>query len=332
MRPGDVLISRMADPIGRACIVPRLPFRTVTAVDVSILRVDESVADRRFITHLCNSRLVRNQVDKVARGTTRSRITRIELGEIRIPLPGVFEQHRIAGQLEEAGHLRRIRRHALELSDAFMHAAFLELFGDPVRNTKGWDVERLEDVCASKGGIKAGPFGSSLKKEAYSKSGIRIYGQEQVIAGDFSIGDYYISLEMFEKFRSYEVRPGDLLLSLVGTFGKAVVVPEIIERGIINPRLLKISPLRDQLDSVFLAQLIQHPIVQASLERMSHGGTMGILNAGLLKEVRVIVPPLSLQRQFTALRTRHMRLRALQRESLRQTEHFFQTLRLAAVR
>jgi type I restriction enzyme S subunit len=57
VRPGDVLISRIADPIGRACIVPRLPFRAVTVVDVSILRVDEFVAESHFITHLCNSRL-----------------------------------------------------------------------------------------------------------------------------------------------------------------------------------------------------------------------------------------------------------------------------------
>src|SRR5206468_6784930 len=55
---GDILISRMADPIARACIVPPLPFRSVTAVDISILRVDRRIADVDYITHLCNSRIV----------------------------------------------------------------------------------------------------------------------------------------------------------------------------------------------------------------------------------------------------------------------------------
>jgi type I restriction enzyme, S subunit len=123
--PGDVLISRMADPIGRACIVPYLPFRAVTAVDVSILRVDESVADSRFITYLCNSQLVRNRIARAARGTTRSRITRTELGETEIPLPPLSEQRQIAARLGQAERLRRTRRYALELIDTFIPAAFL---------------------------------------------------------------------------------------------------------------------------------------------------------------------------------------------------------------
>lgn len=269
----------------------------------------------------------RRRAEKNMTGSAgQKRVPTTFLESLQIPLPTLSEQQRLARQLETADRLRRMRRYALELSDTFLPAVFLQLFGDPVGNTQGWNVELLEDICDPKSGIKAGPFGSSLKKEFYSKSGIRIYGQEQVIAGDFSVGDYYISLDMFEEFRAYEVKPGDLLLSLVGTFGKVVVVPEGIERGIINPRLLKISPLRDRLDSVFLRHFIQHPIVQVSLERKSHGGTMGILNAGLLKQVWVIVPPVPMQQQFAKLVARHEHLRAVQRESLRQAEHLFQTL------
>jgi restriction endonuclease S subunit len=105
----------MADPIARACIVPRLPFRAVTVVDVSILRVDDAVADSRFITQLCNSHLVRDQVEKAARGTTRSRITRTELGEIKIPLPNLAEQQRIAGQLEQVDILNASLLRALQV-------------------------------------------------------------------------------------------------------------------------------------------------------------------------------------------------------------------------
>jgi len=76
-----------------------------------------------------------------------------------------------------------------------------------------YEVYYLAELCESPNGIKAGPFGSSLKKEIYTKSGYRIYGQEQVIGGSFLIGDYYISKEMFEKdFKPYEVRPKDILL------------------------------------------------------------------------------------------------------------------------
>ena len=259
-------------------------------------------------------------------GATVPHISRDVLENLEVPLPNLNEQQRIAGLLEQADRLRRTRRYALELSDSFLPAAFLEFFGDPVRNTMNWECAVLEEVCADESGIKAGPFGSSLKKEFYSKSGIRIYGQEQVIGGDFRIGDYYISKEMFFDFAAYEVLPGDLLISLVGSFGKVIVVPKDIERGIINPRLLKITPKPERIKAVFIAKLIEHPLVQRELLRMSHGGTMGILNASLLRLLRVIVPPLPLQEQFAALVAQHEHLRAIQREAVHQAEHLFQTL------
>ena len=80
-----------------------------------------------------------------------------------------------------------------------------------------WEVKRLQYLCSN---IKAGPFGSALTKNMYKSEGFRIYGQEQVIPGDFSIGDYYISSELYSELSQYEVRAEDILISCVGTFGK----------------------------------------------------------------------------------------------------------------
>jgi type I restriction enzyme S subunit len=181
-------------------------------------------------------------------------------------------------------------------------------------------------LCDGKYGVKAGPFGSSLKKECYTTSGYRVYGQEQVIAGDFTIGDYYISKEKFEALRACEVKAGDVLISLVGTFGKVVVVPDGIEPGIINPRLLKISPKKKKVDSVFLATLLQQASVQSLLLQMSHGGTMGILNAGLLKQLRVPLPPVRLQREFAERVAEVRALETAQAQSRQRLEALFASL------
>ena len=90
---------------------------------------------------------------------------------------------------------------------------------------------------SNKPAIKAGPFGSSLKKEFYTNKGYKIYGQEQVIRGDVSYGDYYISEEKYTQLKSCMVQPGDLLISLVGTVGKILLIPENAEKGIIKPTL-----------------------------------------------------------------------------------------------
>jgi type I restriction enzyme S subunit len=242
--------------------------------------------------------LNRTDLNSFITGTTRGKLTRAALERIPISLPPLAEQQRIAAILDKADALREKRRQALAKLDALLQSVFLEMFGDPVTNPKGWQVHLLSEICEGKYGIKAGPFGSSLKKETYTTTGYRVYGQEQVIAGDFGVGDYYISPEKFEEMKAYSVAPGDVLMSLVGTIGKVVVVPDEIEMGIINPRLLKISPKKNILHPYFLATFLEMPSVQHDLNSVAHGGTMNILNAGLLKKVSVALPPYELQKEF----------------------------------
>ena len=176
------------------------------------------------------------------------------------------------------------------------------MFGDVVANDKGWQQEKLEKLVKAKYGVKAGPFGSALKKEEYVERGYKIYGQEQVIAGSMTIGDYYISQEKYDQLISCAIEEGDVLVSLVGSFGKVLVVPNNFESGIINPRLLKISPDKTKLLPYFLSELLKNTQVQAKLKSNAHGGTMGILNAGLLKELVLIAPPIELQEKFIKIR------------------------------
>jgi len=95
----DVLISRMADPLARACLFPKLEQPSITAVDVAIARPDQSVSLPEFMMHLCNSQLVLNQAEAVAVGTTRKRISRRNLEKLSVPLPPLSEQGRIVAKL-----------------------------------------------------------------------------------------------------------------------------------------------------------------------------------------------------------------------------------------
>lgn len=97
---GDVLIARMPDPLGRACLMPPLEQRCVTVVDVAALRVDSQVADNRWVMHTVNAPQLRAEISAQASGTTRKRISRGNLGGLQIPLPPEAEQKRIADKLD----------------------------------------------------------------------------------------------------------------------------------------------------------------------------------------------------------------------------------------
>ncbi|TAK51238.1 MAG: restriction endonuclease subunit S [Gammaproteobacteria bacterium] len=138
--------------------------------------------------------------------------------------------------------------------------------------------------------IKAGPFGSSLTKATYVPDGYKVYGQEQVIRGDHLYGDYYITRKKYLELESCAVRAGDILISLVGTAGKLLVVPDGAPPGIINPRLIRFSFDRSRVNARFFQFLFESEQVQDRLARQAQGGTMGVLNAGNLRPFRVQMP------------------------------------------
>ncbi len=158
---------------------------------------------------------------------------------------------------------------------------------------EGWVWINLEILATDEdNSLKAGPFGSSLKKSMYSKAGYKIYGQEQVIRNDHRYGDYYVDRKLYEELESCAIKPGDMLISLVGTIGRVLILPKDCEPGIINPRLVKVSLDNKLVLSKYVQIYLQAPQVKHLFKIASHGGTMEILNLGIIRKIPVALPPL----------------------------------------
>jgi type I restriction enzyme S subunit len=164
-----------------------------------------------------------------------------------------------------------------------------------------WDLVGLEDFVNPNDGIKPGPFGSSLTKDCYTSYGYRVYGQEQVIAGNLSVGNYFITNQKYRELRSFAVQANDILLSLVGTTGKVLVVRELFHPGVINPRLIRLRPQIAQTDIEYLKHLLESPIVRYQLNQIAQGGTMEVLSATVLRQLRLPKPQLSEQKKIAQI-------------------------------
>lgn len=145
LKAGDILVARMPDPIGRACIFPADMGRCVTVVDICIVRPDSERIDNRWLMHLINSERFKSQIDRHVTGTTRQRISRGNLAGLEIPLPPLPEQKRIAAILDKADAIRRKRQQAIQLADDFLRAVFLDMFGDVIEGAE--NVVRFSDVA-----------------------------------------------------------------------------------------------------------------------------------------------------------------------------------------
>lgn len=128
----DILISRMAHPITRACIFPKLPYKCITAVDVTILRPDRNFFYDKFICWMFNSVLIRIQAEAFSTGTTRKRISRKNLENILIPFPPLPEQNRITTKIEElflrldsgVETLKNVKKQTIRYRQAVLKFAF----------------------------------------------------------------------------------------------------------------------------------------------------------------------------------------------------------------
>jgi type I restriction enzyme S subunit len=280
--------------------------------DLTGIIVDTAKADVEYLYWFLSKS--KQLLVSLAQGSTIQGITKEDLKNIELPLPPLTEQKKIASILSKVDELihkseeiieqtQRLKKGLTQtlLTKGVGHKSFKTvkfLYGKELAIPEEWQVQRIDSLVRDKNDIKTGPFGSSLKKEFFVSKGYKIYGQEQVISDNFEIGNYYIPEDLFIKMKNYEIRPMDVLISLVGTHGKVSVVPSNIERGIINPRLLKVTFDQSVALPEFMKIVLSSKLTDMQIQRLSHGLTMDILNLGLMKKIIFFVPSVAEQQRI----------------------------------
>ena len=235
-----------------------------------------------------------------------------QYSKIRVKIPPLPEQKRIVARIEElfseldngVETLKKTKQQLAVYRQSVLKAAFEGRLTRTYRETKGfekWEMVPITAVIAkNKNALKAGPFGSALKKDCYVPSGYKVYGQEQVIAGDETIGNYYINKKKYEELSSCAVAPEDVLISLVGTVGKVLVLSDACLPGIINPRLIKVTLDATKMLPLFFKYYFESAYLKSLYKEKAHGATMDVLNMGMIKELPFPFCNVKEQRQVIA--------------------------------
>ena len=157
---------------------------------------------------------------------------------------------------------------------------------------KHWELKKVRYVLKDGAeGIKIGPFGSALKLDGMVEQGHNVYGQENVIKKDFSLGKRKISAEKFEEMSVYQVFPNDILITMMGTSGKCEIVPEGIPSGIIDSHLLRTRVKESEIDPRFFKILIDETHeIEFQIKTLGKGSIMHGLNSGIVKDLILPLP------------------------------------------
>jgi type I restriction enzyme S subunit len=236
----------------------------------------------------------------VASGANYPAVSDAKVKKSKIPLPPLKEQKRIAEILDAADRLRSIRRKALAQLDVFLQSTFIDLFGDPVTNPKGWEVVKLPAASVK---FVDGPFGSNLKTSHYVEHGIRVIRLQDIGVGQLlNRGLAYISREHYESLPRHHCMPGDILIGTMGEPNlRACIMPQSLPEALNKADCLLMRVNSQVALNQYICGLLNCEATVTGALHLVRGQTRGRISLGRLKGLSIPLPPLDVQGQYAQI-------------------------------
>lgn len=301
LEPGDILFSHInsVPHIGKCAVYRGHPSKLVHGMNLLCLRSDRTKLSPEFAKYILGSRQFRARLSNcVKKAVNQASVSIGDLQAIAVEVPSLPEQLRIAEVLDKADALRAKRRAALAELDTLTQSIFIDMFGDPATNAKGWKLRRLDETC---------DVGSSRRVfvEELVTSGVPFYrGTEVGLVGEGLAvkPSLFITKEHFEKLRAQSGVPkaGDLLLPSICPDGRIYLVNDDKPFYFKDARVLWLSVDRARINGVFLRHYLKHLFI-ANYSKIASGTTFAELKIVVLKSLGVPVVPLHLQQRFAAI-------------------------------
>lgn len=232
--------------------------------------------------------------EKNATGSTFKAISSKTVSNTTLSIPPKSTQLAIVSELDKINELIRLKKEQLKDFDNLAQSLFYEMFGDPVENEKRWEVKKIGDLAL----VKTGPFGSMLHKEDYICDGIPLVNP--VHMKDFKIVpdlDFTISKEKASELENYLLKSNDVVFARRGDIGRCAIVSEA-EQGFICGTGSLFVRFSKEIESIFIMYIIRCDSFSKHLISKAKGATMLNINSNTIADLRIPLPPLSLQRLF----------------------------------
>lgn len=156
---------------------------------------------------------------------------------------------------------------------------------------EGWKALQLRRVFCDVEGIRIGPFGSALTLNQMVEKGFKVYGQENVISGNFTAGTRFVEQSKYEELKACSIIPGDLLVTMMGTTGRCCEVPEYIETGIMDSHLIRLRFRPEDVVPSYMVLLIDKAhYIKEQISANGKGTIMSGLNSAIIKELWIGLP------------------------------------------
>ena len=282
---GDCLVSRLPEPVGRACIIPEVGCRMITAVDCTIIRFKDCVLPKLFV-YYTRSKQYKREIDNSTTGTTRKRISRKNLESVSIPLLPVDEQNKIVAELDLLTEIIDKQKQQLKELDTLAQSIFYDMFGSPDANEKEWIMKSLAEI----GTIVSGSTPSTSDESNWDGD------VNWVTPAELGVQLFYGETRRkitSKAAKSLTIMPiGTLLMSSRAPIGKLAItsVPMCCNQGFKN------IVCGNNVNNIYLYYCLMLNI--NSIKAMGRGATFKEVSKQAVSSFEIMLPPMNLQELF----------------------------------
>lgn len=328
LKNGDILISHInsKEHLGKCAIYEGIPKQLIHGMNLLNLRLDTQKAYPWYIVHILKSSQFRRTIAKITKDSVNQSSFNISsFKELEIPLPPLTEQKRIAAILGKADAIRRKRQAAIKLTDDFLLATFLDMFGDPLTNPKGWEMKRIDSLVDN-----ITTWNPATKPNSqFWYIDISAIGQETKA---INTAKKICGKEAPSRARQL-IRAGDILVSTVRPNLNAVALVEnVFEGGTASTGFCVLRPKLDAITSQYLFAIVRSKSFVNSMVQQATGASYPAVNNTIVRSWVAPVPPLKLQKQYTDHVEAMLFIRRKEDETLCYAGSFFNSLTLRAFR
>lgn len=335
LRPGDVLFNatNSRDLVGKTAYFPGLKELAVFSNHFLRLRPRGSELDGRFLSRWLNLEFQRGRFKGMCRKwVNQATVGRDALLPMKIPLPPLPEQRRIAAILDKADALRAKRRAALAQLDTLTQSIFLDMFGDPATNPKRWQVKRISDVLNQAEIFTDGDWVESKDQDPAGE--VRL-----IQLADIGDGQYldksarFLTRETAIRLKCTFLKAGDVLLArMPDPLGRACIFPGDVHEAVTVVDVCVIRPAVHGPEPIWLAQAFNTTGFRGLISREATGTTRERISRGNLSKLRLIVPPRDLQVEFCRIDAEVERQKAMHKRDCKAFDDLFASLQHRAFR
>lgn len=316
--------------------IARPSFDGICSTDIVPLMPRNGKASRNYLFHYLRTDKMIELATSRSAGANLPRLSPRLLAGFPVVAPrNVDEQERIAAILDKVDEIRRKRRQTLAEIDALLRATFLDMFGDPATNPKGFDVEPVQRVLSrDRAGTQSGPFGAALKKNELVAQGIPVWGIENVEHNSFNpTMRLFITAKKFAELERYDVRDGDVLISRAGTVGRMCIARPPVARSVLSTNLVRVSLDHSKMiPEYFVTLFTSFPDRLSRLRANKKDNAFSFLNPGTLKVLDIPQPDINLQVEFAKRVKAFAKIKKLRTQAIEQADDLFGALSQRAFR